>query len=321
MKSGSQASEAVILKMLERRAGKGIMLLAGVIALLLGWHFFSGSSSAGQWTVSDDGVLDYAVSPPQYNLSPPEDDGNSTLSTVSFQSRGANIAALLRIPWSGSTGDEVKGSIPGVVLLPGATVSKEREQILARHLADLGYASITLDQRNLGGIDPKGDLQMFLKDEEPTEHKMVYDALAAGQILRSRPEIDPARIIYAGESNGGRFAIIACALDSSARGVLAISTCGYGTDAAVASAGGLDKNLVRFYRSVDPETYLNRIAPRPLVMIHSRNDTIIAYQLAEQTFALAVEPKRFHTVDCSVHGYCSQMNEAIEEELKSMAAK
>jgi fermentation-respiration switch protein FrsA (DUF1100 family) len=319
MKSGSRASEAVILKMLERKPGIGIMLLAGVIALFLGWHFFPGSSSAGQWTVSDDGVMDYAVSPPQYNLSPPEDDGNSTLSSVSFQSRGANMAALLRIPQSRSSGEEDRGSIPGVVLLPGATVSKEREQKLARYLADVGYASITLDQRNLGGIDPKSDLQMFLKDEEPTEHKMVYDALAAGQILRNRPEIDPARIIYAGESNGGRFAIIACALDRSARGVLAISTCGYGTEAAVASAGGLDKNLVRFYRSIDPETYLSRIAPRPLVMIHSRNDTIIAYRQAEQTFALAVQPKRFHTVDCSVHGYCSQMNEAIEDELQSMA--
>ncbi|MDD4650729.1 MAG: acetylxylan esterase [Methanothrix sp.] len=306
--------------MQERRAGKGILLIAGIIALILGWHFLSDSSSAGKWTVSEDGVLNYAISPPQYNLSPPRDDGSSTLSAVSFQSRGANIAALLRIPRSGLNGDKVKRSIPGVVLLPGATVSKEREQNLARYLADGGYASITLDQRNLGGIDPKADLVMFLKNEEPTEHKMVYDALAAGQILRSQPEIDPARIIYAGESNGGRFAIIACALDSSAGGVLAISTCGYGTDAAVASAGGLDKNLVRFYRSIDPETYLNRIAPRPLVMIHSRNDTIIAYQLAEQTFALAEQPKRFHAVDCSVHGYCSQMNEAIKEELPSMAA-
>ncbi|MDD2756303.1 MAG: alpha/beta hydrolase, partial [Methanothrix sp.] len=293
--------------MLQRKTGIGLMLLVGVIALLMGWHFFSNSSSAGQWTVSDDGILDYIVSMPQYNLSPPQDDGNSTISTVQFVSRDANMAALLRIPRSKSNGDEKNRSIPGIVLLPGATVSKEREQNLARHLADLGFASITLDQRNLGGIDPKGDLQMFLKGEEPTEHKMVYDALAAGEILRSQPEIDPTRIIYAGESNGGRFAIMACALDKNARGVLAISTCGYGTDAAIASAGIVDKNQVRFYRSIDPETYLSRIAPRSLVMIHSRNDTIIPYQLAEQTYARAVQPKRLHTVGCSVHGYCAQM--------------
>jgi uncharacterized protein len=317
MNNGSQAFDEVHSKMLERRKGTGVMLLAGVIALLLGWHFFPDSTSAGQWAVSDDGILEYKVSMPQYNISPPEDDGNSTLSAALFQSRDAKIAALLRIPHR----DEENGSIPGIVLLPGATVNKEREQKLARHLADLGFASITLDQRNLGGVDPKADLQMFLKGVEPTEHKMVYDALAAAEILRAQPEIDPKRIIYAGESNGGRFAIMACAQDPAARGVLAISTCGYGTDAAIASARLVDKNLVRFYRSIDPETYLSRITPRPLVMIHSRNDTIIPYQLAEQTYALGMQPKRFHTVGCSVHGYCAQMDGAIEEELKGMAAR
>jgi hypothetical protein len=305
--------------MLERRKGTGLMVLVGVIALLLGWHFFSESTSAWEWTVSDEGILEYKVSMPQYNLSPPEDDGNSTLSAVQFQSRDAKIAALLRIP--SPDGDKKNGSIPGIVLLPGATVSKEREQKLAKHLADLGFASITLDQRNLGGVDAQGDLQMFLRGEEPTEHKMVYDALAAAEILRSWPEIDPVRIIYAGESNGGRFAIMACALDLAAKGVLAISTCGYGTDAAIASAGVVDKNMVRFYRSIDPETYLRWIAPRPMIMIHSRNDTIIPYPLAEQTYALGMQPKRLHTVGCKVHGYCAEMDDALKEELKGMVFK
>jgi len=307
--------------MLERRKGTGLMLLVGVIALLLGWHFFPDSTSARQWAVSDEGILEYIVFVPQYNQSPPEDDGNSTLSAVAFQSRDTKMAALLRIPWQKPDEDEKNRSIPGIVLLPGATVSKEREQSLAKHLADLGYASITLDQRNLGGIDAKGDLQMFLKGKEPTEYKMVYDALAAAEILRAQPEIDPKRIIYTGESNGGRFAIIACALDPAARGVLAISTCGYGTDAAIASQGVTDRDLIRFYRSIDPETYLSKIAPRPLAMIHSRNDTIIPYRLAEETYARGVEPKRMHTVGCATHGYCAEMSRAMEEELKSMAVK
>jgi hypothetical protein len=255
---------------------------------------------------------------PQYNLSPPENDGNTTLSDVQFQSRDAQNAALLRIPWPKLDADGKNRSLPGIVLLPGATVTKEREQKLARHLADLGYASITLDQRNLGAVDAQGDLQMFLKGEEPTEHKMVYDAMTAAEILRSQPEIDPERIIYAGESNGGRFAIIACALDPAAKGVLAISTCGYGTDAAIASQGVTDRDLIRFYRSIDPETYLGKITPRPLVMIHSRNDTVIPYQLAERTYARGMQPKRLHTVGCNVHGYCAEMNGAIEEELKIM---
>jgi uncharacterized protein len=304
--------------MLERRKGTGLMLLVAVIALLLGGHFFSDSMSAEQWAVSEDGILEYKVAMPQYNLSQSEYDGSTTLSEVQFQSRGAEVAALLRIPRTKLDADSKEGNIPGIVLLPGATVSKEREQKLAKHLADLGYASLTLDQRNLGAFDAKADLQMFLKGEEPIEHRMVYDALASAEILRSQPEIDKEDIIYAGESNGGRFAIMACALDIAAKGVLAISTCGYGTDAAIASAGAVDKDQVRFYRSIDPETYLKKIAPRPLVMIHSRNDSIIPYPLAEQTYARGLQPKRLHTVGCATHGYCAEMNEAIEEELRSM---
>ena len=115
--------------MLERRKGAGLMAVVGVIALLLGWHFFSDSISAvndKDWTVSQEGILEYKVSIPQYNLSPPENDGNTTLSEVQFQSREAKIAALLRIPRPNLDANGKNKSIPGIVLLPGATVTKER---------------------------------------------------------------------------------------------------------------------------------------------------------------------------------------------------
>lgn len=302
------------------------MLTVCFAALLIGWHYLSkeGYISEGKdYAVSEAGLLEYGTTSPHYNISPEKDEGNSSFSEVKFESRGAEIAAILREP-----DPEIKAamakdrSMPGIVLLPGATVTKEAEQGLARRLADLGYASITLDQRNLGGIDPQGDLQLFLQGKEPTEHKMVYDALAAAMILRDRPEIDRERIIYAGESNGGRFAIIACALDKEARGVLAISTCGYGTAAALASAAGsIDPDSARFYLSIDPESYFKEISPRPLIMIHSRNDTIIPYSLAEQTYALGKEPKRLHTVGCKTHGYCMEMDDALKKELEKMAAR
>ncbi len=161
---------------------------------------------------------------------------------------------------------------------------------------------------------------MFLRGDEPTEHKMVYDALAAAEVLRSQPEVDPNRIIYAGESNGGRFAIIACALDARAKGVMAISTSGYGTDEAAMSGRLTDPEMIKFLRSIDPETYLGKIAPRPFVMIHSRNDTVIAIEYAENTYAKALMPKSFHAVGCAKHGYCTEMNAYLEEELKKMAS-
>ncbi len=317
---------------LDKRTAAGLMLATGIVLLIFAWHFLPQSTSsadAGDWTVTNAGLLEYVVSSPKCSVSPSESDGNSGLRELRFISRGSEIQALLRVPQSGPASEsgkqdsaDAKG-IPGIVLLPGATVSKEREQALAKRLAEFGYATITLDQRNLGGFDAQADLQMFLQGAEPVEHKMVYDALAAAQILRSLPEIDPERIIYAGESNGGRFAIIACALDSKAIGVLAISTCGYDTRTAIASAAAsgqaVDGNVARFYLSVDPESYLEEIAPRPFIMIHSLNDTVIPYQMAERTFDRAFQPKRMHTIGCKVHGYCQEMDGAIKEELGNIS--
>lgn len=308
---------------MDRKKAAAMMLATCLAALLIGWHFLSAgetTSLSQDYSLSQAGLLEYRVALPSYTISPGEIEENSSFSEVWFESRGAEIAAILRMPDSEIMKKNKSRNISGIVLLPGATVTKEAEQGLARHLADMGYASITLDQRNLAVIDPQGDLQLFLQGREPTEHKMVYDALAAAQILRDQPGIDDKRIIYAGESNGGRSAIIACALDKNARGVLAISTCGYGTAAAMASAGGVvDADRARFYLSIDPESYLHDISPRPLVMIHSRNDTIIPYSLAEQTYALGREPKSLHMVGCATHGYCREMDIALKEELGKTA--
>ena len=291
------------------------LIIAAFICVLL--FSDTGLVSKGKdWGVTEDGLLEYSLSAPEYSLRLSENTSNSTLYLVQFTSRGEQIEGLLRMPQPEKDREEQNKSIPGIVLLPGATVTKEREQGLAKYLCGLGYATITLDQRNLGATNPQADLQMFLRGMEPTEHKMVYDALASAEILRSIPGIDPNLIIYAGESNGGRVAIIACALDAKARGVVAISTCGYGTDAASEELS--DPEMIRFYRSIDPDTYLGKITPKKLVMIHSLNDTVIPYEYAEQTYANALQPKILYTVGCAKHGYCTEMNAFLQKELRIM---
>jgi hypothetical protein len=118
-----------------------------------------------------------------------------------------------------------------------------------------------------------------------------------------------------GESNGGRFAVMACALDPESPGVVAVSTCGYGIDEAVSSGSLKDATAIRFYRSIDPETYLGKIPPRKLVRIHSRNDPAISYDPALQTYSKAQSPKELHTLDRVFHGYCTPMDGMIREEL------
>lgn len=300
--------------MINSRTTLQLLAVAIVIfAIVVAMHL---ASSGQGWQVTGDGRLQYSIPKPEYHLKPLEIKNDCQLLEVAFESRDQQIEGLLLRPETNSS--RGNKSIPGIVLLPGATVTKEREQGLARYLCSLGFASLTLDQRNLGAIDPLGDLQKFLKGIEPTEHKMVYDALAAAEVLRAQPDIDPDRITYIGESNGGRFAIIACALDSKARGVIAISTCGYGTGSAISSGELHDPDVIRFYRSIDPDTYLDKIPPRKLVLIHSLNDTLIPYELAEGTYAKAARPKDMHLVGCTIHGFCAEMSAYLEKELKEL---
>ncbi|AKB20214.1 S9 family peptidase [Methanosarcina sp. WWM596] len=265
------------------------------------------------WEVSEAGTLSFSpreepifmVQEIEDQYSPEDPD---ILKLVSFESSGENIQALLRIPANAS-------SSPGIVLLPGAGVNKEGEQRLAGELSKMGYATLTLDQRNKGGVNVNRDLELFRAGLEPVEYLMVYDTLKATDVLSIQPEIDPERLAVLGESNGGRFAIIACALEPSLKGVIGISTSGYGTE-EIDPASVTDPEAYRFYRSIDPDTYLSALPPSRLVLIHSFNDTVIPHEMALRTFDLAKEPKAMYNTTEETHGYTVSMRPDIEKELE-----
>ena len=80
----------------------------------------------------------------------------------------------------------------------------------------------------------------------------------------------------------------------------------------------MDPNTIRFYKSIDPETYLSKIPPRKLVMFHSINDPVIPYEYANSTYEKALQPKSFYTVKCHMHGLCTDMDASLEKELTNM---
>lgn len=259
------------------------------------------------WTVSDEGILSYArMEEIQYSYEELSGNTTDTLKLITFESRGAQIEGILRIPQSDTR-------VPGVVVLPGAGVTKEMQNRVPEALAEMGYASLTIDQRNLGGINPESDLELFKKGEEPVEYLMVYDAMMAADVLQDQTRVED-NIAMLGLSNGGRFAIIATAIDPDIKGVIAISTGGYDTDS-------IDRNMVadetayRFYRSIDPDNYLDMIPPRRLVMFHSVNDSIVPYEMAHKTFSKAEEPKAFYGLTRDTHGYSHAAEGYLEKEL------
>src|SRR3989338_4766544 len=123
-----------------------------------------------------------------------------------FLSYPVTIYGLLFMPLG-------KKDAPGIVLLPGGGVKKEAESTLARELANRGYAVLTIDQRGIGetgsyylGIEE--DYKVFLTGKEPIQHLSVYDALRAYDVLKDIGNVKKENIAVAGESMGGRYAII-----------------------------------------------------------------------------------------------------------------
>lgn len=280
-------------------------------ALLLALIYFLIPQGSDTWSVNDNGILSYPQNRGKVDVKVlnTESGPDYILKTISFPSKDYTVEGLLRIPVEGK-------KIPAVVILPGATVPMEGTQTLADIFSRMGYASIGIEQRNRGGVDMRYDYDLWKNGLEPVEHKMVFDVLQAVDVLKQEPSIDPKKIAIVGESNGGRFAIIAAAIDPGISGVIGISTSGYDTESQITDIR--DESIIRFYRSIDPETYLKSIPPRKFVMIHSINDTIIPIQLAEKTFEKAKEPKQFYRVTTGTHGYSEGMKEPLENELKLM---
>src|SRR3989344_1158680 len=262
------------------------------------------------WSVDKNGYLYYpedrgAV---EFSRSNYSENESITVSKIIFKSRGANIYGFLVLP------KMAVNTLPGVVLLPGAGVSKESELPLAEQISQLGFAVLTIDSRGVGetgGSFPTldEDYTSFLQSKEPVQHLVVYDALRGFDLLRSAPFIDKNGVIIAGESFGGRVAIIAAAIDKNVEGTLAISTAGFHFP------GGNETSKDMFVKSIDSDHYIDDLTPRKLIMIHNYNDKNIVVSSSATSFALAQEPKGFIVVNdtsCN-HGYCDSMYPGMVE--------
>ncbi len=123
---------------------------------------------------------------------------------VTFPNTGANIAlaGTLTVP-------QGAGPFPAVVLLTGSG-AQDRDQTILDHrpfavwadaLTRRGVAVLRYDDRGMGGSGGGST--------EETTADFATDAASAMTFLRSRPEIDPARIGLMGHSEGGATALIA----------------------------------------------------------------------------------------------------------------
>ncbi len=269
-----------------------------------------------EWHVTKDGILQYPTDRGTVDFTEAVigTGDDYVLKKIVYKSRDIEIYALLRLP-------KGAGKVPAVVIVPGAGVLKEHRQDFAEKLVKMGYASIVLDQRTFGetgGTVPpiREDIESFKNKREPVHHLFVYDVLRAGDVLRAQPEIDSERIAFIGESMGGRFAIIAGAIDKDIKGVIAISTGGYGFNDA--TLWNYEKDEVTFLKSIDSDNYVDKISPRKFVTFHFTDDEVVPFKSGETTFKSAKEPKKMYTLNGTIHGYNPELDPYIERELTEM---
>ncbi len=121
---------------------------------------------------------------------------------VTYENAGVRLAATLTLPRS-------EGPHPAVVLLSGSG-SQDRDEtimghrpflVLADYLTRRGIAVLRADDRGVGGS--------MGNPATSTLNDLAGDALAGIAYLKSRKEIDPARIGIIGHSQGGLVGAIA----------------------------------------------------------------------------------------------------------------
>ena len=120
-----------------------------------------------------------------------------------------------------------------------------------------------------------------------------------GAYLARRADVDPARVAIAATSFAVPFAVVAAAADERFRNVALVYGAG-DLDGVLAANLALRPRALRPavawlatrpFRALEPERWVARIAPRPLVMINGSDDPQMPRSAVEALHAAAREPK------------------------------
>lgn len=178
---------------------------------------------------------------------------------------------------------------PAVLVCNGNAGSRAHRLPLAEGLAERGYHVLLFDYRGYAG-----------NPGSPTEEGLRADARAAARALSGRPEVDPERVAYYGESLGasvcGGLATelppAALVLRSPFPSIVAIGRHHYPylpiVEALVWDRYSLDRQLTEEVRV-------------PLLVVAGERDEIVPPRLSRRVFDAAAEPKRFVEVASAHH--------------------
>ena len=175
-----------------------------------------------------------------------------------------------------------------MAIVHGAGSRKENHADFGRACAAAGWASIAYDQRGHGA-----------SEDEMTPGALTDVAAIAG-VLAGVDGVDPERICIRGSSMGGWMAIHAAAAGERIRGVIAICPAGeqhllrgLRRDELEFRAGPeAIRALEAWLAEHDLGDAVERMGPKPLLLIHAEGDDQIPSEWSRELHERAAEPRR-----------------------------
>ena len=175
---------------------------------------------------------------------------------------------------------------PGVVVVHGAGSRKENHADFARLATASGWAALTFDLRGHG--DSEGEMSGAAVD----------DVLSMVRLLAARGDVDPRRVALRGSSLGGFLAICAASAGPEVAGVIAICPASEDHLARGVRRGRFEMrvgdplDLEAWLMAQDVGDSVERIAGRPLILMHAEGDTQIPSEHSEELYERAGEPRK-----------------------------
>ena len=179
------------------------------------------------------------------------------------------------------------GPGPAVLVCNGNGGNRSLRAPLAAALSRMGLHVLLFDYRGYGG-----------NPGHPTEEGLAADARAAADYLAGRPEVDPARVVYFGESLGAAVAL-RLAIERPPAALVLRSPF-----ASLAEVGQLHYPLVPVSLLLrdryDSAALAGRLAA-PLLVVAGGRDRIVPASHSRRLFAAAPQPKRLVVLEGADH--------------------
>jgi pimeloyl-ACP methyl ester carboxylesterase len=227
-----------------------------------------------------------------------------SLPLAAREDRHRGLAYSLWLPRAGSAPH------PGGVVVHGAGSRKENHADFARLATANGWAALTFDLPGHGASEPE------------FTGASVDAVLAMVDLLAVQPEVDPTRIALRGSSLGGFLAICAAAAEPEVAGVIAICPASEDHLARGVRKGRFEMrigdplDLEAWLAAQDIGEAVERLAGRPLILMHAEGDTQVPSEHSEELYERAGEPRKLVVAPGGAHTTVQH-----DPELQSMALR